>query len=77
MKDEIETSLDIAGHAFMAMGYGFNFEKLSPEGFSQTGTIDRHEHAQRLDDWTMRRSDCSFSHGRFNGAWLFWSDLYQ
>jgi hypothetical protein len=39
----------------MAMGYGFNVVKLSPEGFSQTGTIDRHEHAQRLDDWTMIR----------------------
>lgn len=56
MKDEIESrAWHIAGHAFMAMGYGFYVEKLSLGGFSQTGTIDRHGHAQRLDEWTMIR----------------------
>ena len=53
--DKTSTAWHVAGHAFMAMGYGFYVEKLSLEGFSQTGTIDRHERAQRLDEWTMIR----------------------
>lgn len=69
--DKTSTAWHVAGHAFMAMGYGFYVEKLSLEGFSQTGTIDRHERAQRLDEWTMIQlpemlhSPATFQHTQF------------
>ena len=39
----------------MAMGYGFRVERLSLTGFSDFGSVDRHERSQRLDNWTMLR----------------------
>ena len=37
------------------MGYGFDVEELSLTGFSESKSVDRYEHAQRLDEWTMIR----------------------
>ena len=39
----------------MAMGYGFEIERLSLTGFSDFESVDRHERGQRLDEWTMLR----------------------
>ena len=39
----------------MAMGYGFEIERLSLTGFSDYESVDRHERVQRLDEWTMLR----------------------
>ena len=53
--DKTNTAWHVAGHAFMAMGYGFDVEELSLTGFSESKSVDRYEHAQRLDEWTMIR----------------------
>ena len=49
------TAWHVAGHAYMAMGYGFDVEQLSLSGFAHQGASDRHDGAQRLDAWTMIR----------------------
>jgi hypothetical protein len=53
--DKTSTAWHIAGHAFMAMGYGFDVEKLSLTGFSESKSVDQQEDVQRLDEWTMIR----------------------
>ena len=53
--DNHSTAWHVAGHTYMAMGYGFDVLGLSLAGLSQPTATDRHDGAQRLDAWTMIR----------------------